>query len=64
MINSKVVLALFIAFAILAMATTTIVTQEAYAKQKQPKILNLVHARYGAFCDMNYQGNFHSKLPV
>jgi hypothetical protein len=60
-IKSKLVLS-FIAFAILAMATTTMVTQEVYAKHTQPKILNLVHARYGAFCGMNYQGNFHFGL--
>jgi hypothetical protein len=45
MIKSKLVLASFIAFAILAMATTTMVTQEVYAKHTQPKILNLVHAK-------------------
>jgi hypothetical protein len=44
------------------MASTTMVTQEIYAKHTQPKILNLVHARYGAFCGMNYQGNFHFGL--
>jgi hypothetical protein len=62
MINSKLVLVSFIAFAILAMATTTILTQEAYAKHKQPKILNLVNVRYGAFCGMNWQGKFHLSL--
>jgi hypothetical protein len=50
MINSKLVLVSFIAFAILAMAATTIVTQEAYAE---------------SFCGIpgdkntNYQGAFH-----
>jgi hypothetical protein len=60
MTNNKLVLA-FIAFTMLAMAATTIVTQEAYAKHhSHPKILNLVHVPYNiAFCGMNYQGNFH-----
>jgi hypothetical protein len=53
----------FTAFAMLAMALTTIVTQEAYAKH-HPKILNLVHVPYDtrAFCGTNWQGNFHLSL--
>jgi hypothetical protein len=62
MVNTKLVLVSLIAFAMIAMATTTILTQEAYAKHKQPKILNLVNARYGAFCGMNWQGKFHFSL--
>ena len=49
--NNKLVLASFIAFAMLAMAGTTIVTQEAYAKH--------THYHYGAYCGTNYQGTFH-----
>ena len=62
MINSKLVLVSFIAFVILGMATSTILVQQVYAKHTQPKILNLVHARYGDFCGMNYQGKFHFGL--
>jgi hypothetical protein len=65
MINSKLVLASFIAFVMLAMAATTIVTQEAYAKHTtHPKILNLVHVPYDtrAYCGTNWQGNFHLSL--
>ncbi|MFZ0511720.1 MAG: hypothetical protein WAM14_08955 [Candidatus Nitrosopolaris sp.] len=49
--NNKLVLASFIAFAMLAMAATTIVTQEAYAKH--------THYHYGAYCGTNWQGTFH-----
>jgi hypothetical protein len=68
MINIKLPLASFIAFAILAMAATTIVTQEAYAKHHaqhaKPKILDLVNVPYDPhkFCGMNYQGNFSLSL--
>jgi hypothetical protein len=65
MINSKIILASFVAFAMLAMAATTIVTQEAYAKHHaHPKILDLVHVPYDPhkFCGMNYQGKFHLSL--
>ena len=50
MINSKLVLASFIAFVMIAMAAT-IVRQETYA---QP-----ITWRAGAFCGTNYQGSFH-----
>ncbi|MGC2681293.1 MAG: hypothetical protein WA323_05440 [Candidatus Nitrosopolaris sp.] len=49
MTNNKLVLASFIAFAMLAMVATTIVTQETYA----------VKYRIGAFCGSNWQGSFH-----
>jgi hypothetical protein len=49
MTNNKLVLASFIAFAMLAMVATTIATQETYA----------VKYRIGAFCGMNWQGTFH-----
>jgi hypothetical protein len=65
MINSKIVLVSFVAFAMLAMAATTIVTQEVYAKHHaQPKILDLVHVPYDtrAYCGTNWQGNFHLSL--
>ena len=51
MTNNKFVLTSFIAFALIAMAATTIVTQETYA---QP-ITWIV----GASCGSNYQGSFH-----
>ena len=64
MIRSKLALTSFIAFAILAMAATSIVTEEAFAKHPQPKVLNLVHVPYDtrAFCGTNWQGNFHLSL--
>lgn len=62
--RSKLALASFIAFAILAMAVTSIVTEKAFAKHPQPKVLNLVHVPYDtrAFCGTNWQGNFHLSL--
>jgi hypothetical protein len=51
MINNKLALTSFIAFGIIAMAATTIVTQEAYA---QP-----ITWRAGAYCGTNYQDSFH-----
>lgn len=68
MVESKFVLTSSIAFAMLAMAiTTTIITQqEAYAKHHHmhAMILNLVHVPYDtrAFCGMNWQGNFYLSL--
>jgi hypothetical protein len=63
MINSKPVLASFIAFSVLAIAATATVTQEAYAKH-HAKILNLVNVPYDtrAYCGTNWQGNFHLSL--
>lgn len=65
MIQSKLVLTSSIAFVILAMAATAVVTPEAYAKHHMhATILNLVHVPYDirAFCGMNWQGNFHLSL--
>jgi hypothetical protein len=51
MTNNKLVLASFIAFAMLAMAATTIVTQETYAT-------TLTYVG-DYFCGKNWQGSFH-----
>ncbi len=63
MISSKLVLTSFIAFAMLAMATTTILTQEAYAKH-HTQILDLVNVPYDTreYCGTNWQGSFHLSL--
>lgn len=53
MINNKLVLASFIAFAMLAMVATTIVRQETYAA-------TLTYV--GDDCEKNWQGSFHHSV--
>jgi len=56
MANNKLVLGSFVAFAILAMAASTIATQETYA-------VHVGGAGLGdGYCGTNWQGSFHISL--
>ncbi len=62
MTNNKLVLASFVAFAMLAMVATTIVTQETYAAHKHGRIFVGGAGLGDGYCGTNWQGSITSEF--